>query len=118
MESGVQENRHQLIERYEAMSRRFLQRGVVTLCMLAGVLVLSASRDNSKAAAEAASTPAPQQQEEPLLDFALPFDMTVHCFVNGEDHVVVVHRRIRLFFLPMSPHAVAVRKTQIMEECE
>jgi len=49
---------------------------------------------------------------------ALPFDVTVHCFVNGENHVAVVHRRIRLFFLPMSPQAVADRKTQIVKECK
>ena len=100
------------------MSRRFLQRGVAMLCILAGVVVLSANRDNSFRAAGADSTAALQHNEAPLLDIALPFDTTVHCFVNGEDHVVVVQRRIRLFFLPHSPQSASDRKAREIEECE
>ena len=87
-------------------------------CILAGLILLSASRSGSVHGAETDSTSALQHGEEPLLNIALPFDTTVHCFVNGEDHVVVVQRRIRLFFLPHSPQSAADRKVREVEGCE
>ena len=87
-------------------------------CILAGLILLSASRNGSLGGAKADPTSAPRHGEEPLLNIALPFDTTVHCFVNGEDHIVVVPRRIRLFFLPHSPQSAADRKVREVEGCE
>jgi len=87
-------------------------------CILAGLILLSASRNGPVGGAKADSMSAPQHGEEPLLDIAQPFDTTVHCIVNGEDHVVVVQRRIRLFFLPHSPQSAPDRKVREVEGCE
>ena len=88
------------------------------VCLLAGVLVLSASKDNSLHLVDVLPAPTVQQDGEALLDIPMPFEVTVHCFVNGEDRVLVIHRRLRLFFLPVSPQAALRRRSQNIEECE
>jgi len=99
------------------MSRRFLQRGATILCIVGGLVVLSASRDSSFQAVEQDSPEASQQHATALLDIATPFEESVECYVNGEQHVLVVHRRIRLFFFPASPRAGPVDRAEIAEEC-
>ena len=107
------------------MSRRFLQRGAVLLCMLTGLGLLMARRNVSSSAGSLSVKNAEDVRQTDNSSkrgvvvrprtFSRAYD---YCYTDENGRPMVVHRKRLVFFLPDSPPEVNDRTFIESRECQ